>query len=334
MLAHELAHVRRRDHWVRIFDALVLSLYWWNPVAWLASHQLRQSEEECCDTLVVWALPDGRRIYGQTLLKAVEYLTSESELPAIAGTQFGGRILERRVEVIMNRTLNHKMSIPALVLTIVMSILVLPVTITGAISEDPDVQFMQTAQQGWTEYAKLFDQLQGSLTIESKLVVDGKPTMERSTIRYIKNGDCRSAELESRVTDPDAPVMPLQLHCINENYGFRLNRESSDDSWKLEQVYNGRDTQPKNMPLWLFRGVLDSVSPVTLQGRRSLLELVCNEGFKVEQVTHTDDGRYRVEFSMQSDNAKQQPNSNGESIETESTIRSGHWVLNPRRHWR
>ena len=77
MLAHELAHVRRRDHWVRIFDVCVLSLYWWNPIAWLASRQLRRSEEECCDTLVVWALPNGRRIYGQTLLKAVEYLTRE-----------------------------------------------------------------------------------------------------------------------------------------------------------------------------------------------------------------------------------------------------------------
>lgn len=333
ILAHELAHVRRRDHWVRVFDALVLSLYWWNPFAWLASQQLRQSEEESCDTLVVWALPHGRRVYGQTLLKAVEYLTREGKLSAIAGTHFGGCILEKRIEAIMNRMVKHKMSGPGFVVTLVLSVVVLPVAITRAISEDPDTQFLQTAQHEWAEYAKLFDQLQGDLAIESKLVIDGKPTLERGTIRYLKSGDCRSAELTSRVTDPHAPVMSLQLHCLNEDYGFRLSRDSSDDPWKLEQVYLGRDTQPNHMPLWLFREPLESVSPVTLRGRRSLLQLVRDEGFKVEKVTRTDDGLYRVEFAMQTDNAKGQLNANGEYIETESTIQSGHLVLNPRRRW-
>ena len=36
VLAHELAHIRRRDHWIRIVEICVLSLNWWNPVAWWA----------------------------------------------------------------------------------------------------------------------------------------------------------------------------------------------------------------------------------------------------------------------------------------------------------
>jgi len=32
VLAHELAHLRRRDHWVRWFEAAVTGLYWWHPV--------------------------------------------------------------------------------------------------------------------------------------------------------------------------------------------------------------------------------------------------------------------------------------------------------------
>ena len=34
ILAHELAHLARRDHWVRRLEAAVLGLYWWDPVAW------------------------------------------------------------------------------------------------------------------------------------------------------------------------------------------------------------------------------------------------------------------------------------------------------------
>src|SRR5262249_9058226 len=34
VLAHELAHLRRRDHWVRGLELVVLALYWWCPLVW------------------------------------------------------------------------------------------------------------------------------------------------------------------------------------------------------------------------------------------------------------------------------------------------------------
>ena len=41
VLAHELAHLARGDHWVRRLELVVLGAYWWFPVAWLAVRQLR-----------------------------------------------------------------------------------------------------------------------------------------------------------------------------------------------------------------------------------------------------------------------------------------------------
>ncbi|HWB11894.1 MAG TPA: M56 family metallopeptidase [Pirellulales bacterium] len=32
ILAHELAHLRRRDHWVRAVELIVSTIYWWNPL--------------------------------------------------------------------------------------------------------------------------------------------------------------------------------------------------------------------------------------------------------------------------------------------------------------
>ena len=154
ILAHELAHIRRRDHWVRIFEVGVLTLNWWNPIAWWASRQLHRAEEECCDTLVVWALPDSRRIYGHTLLKAVEYLTREKGWPDVAGTSFGGCFLERRIEVILNQTMKHRISRPALALILVMSTVVLPVGISRAFSDDESARIAnQTGRAGETEKA-------------------------------------------------------------------------------------------------------------------------------------------------------------------------------------
>src|SRR5439155_22158833 len=66
LLAHELAHVRRLDHWVRWLELVVLGLYWWYPLAWLARRQMQAREEECCDA---WAADHSDpRVYATAIL--------------------------------------------------------------------------------------------------------------------------------------------------------------------------------------------------------------------------------------------------------------------------
>src|SRR5262249_8559971 len=36
LLVHELAHLRRRDHWVRLVEMAATCLYWWHPLVWWA----------------------------------------------------------------------------------------------------------------------------------------------------------------------------------------------------------------------------------------------------------------------------------------------------------
>ena len=73
LLAHELAHWRRRDHWVRWLELAAFSLYWWCPLLWWAKSQLQQSEEECCDAWVVAVLPEAARDYALALVETVDF---------------------------------------------------------------------------------------------------------------------------------------------------------------------------------------------------------------------------------------------------------------------
>ena len=75
VLAHELAHLKRRDHWVRRLEAVVLGLYWWYPGAWWARRQLERAEEECCDAWVVWALPSAAGSYAEALVATAVFLS-------------------------------------------------------------------------------------------------------------------------------------------------------------------------------------------------------------------------------------------------------------------
>jgi beta-lactamase regulating signal transducer with metallopeptidase domain len=76
LLAHELAHLRRRDHWVRWLEVLATAAYWWHPVCWWARRALREAEEQCCDAWVLWARPGGLQSYATALLETLDFLSA------------------------------------------------------------------------------------------------------------------------------------------------------------------------------------------------------------------------------------------------------------------
>jgi bla regulator protein blaR1 len=102
LLLHELAHLRRGDHWVRRLELVTLGLYWWHPVVWWAGRRLREAEELCCDAWVVWALPDAAEAYARALVETVTFL-SQTRPPLPVGASGVGRVplLKRRLTMIL-----------------------------------------------------------------------------------------------------------------------------------------------------------------------------------------------------------------------------------------
>ncbi|MEO1367086.1 MAG: M56 family metallopeptidase, partial [Acidobacteriota bacterium] len=49
VLAHELIHIRRHDPLRQLLAGAALAVYWFHPLAWLASHRATLSREEACD---------------------------------------------------------------------------------------------------------------------------------------------------------------------------------------------------------------------------------------------------------------------------------------------
>ena len=69
VLAHERAHLRRRDHWWKPLGFLLLAVHWFNPLLWLAYVLLCRDIELACDERAVRGMeaPD-RADYAQALL--------------------------------------------------------------------------------------------------------------------------------------------------------------------------------------------------------------------------------------------------------------------------
>ncbi|MBQ2926984.1 MAG: hypothetical protein IJD98_00260 [Oscillospiraceae bacterium] len=69
VIAHERAHIARRDHWWKPFGFLLLTLHWFNPLMWLAYILLCRDIELACDERVIKQLgTDQRADYSQALL--------------------------------------------------------------------------------------------------------------------------------------------------------------------------------------------------------------------------------------------------------------------------
>jgi beta-lactamase regulating signal transducer with metallopeptidase domain len=108
LLLHELAHVRRCDHLVRVLEFVVLGLFWWNPVAWYARRELREAEEQCCDAWVVRTLPGTGRTYATALVDALDFLCgSRPALPPLASGLGEVADLKRRLKMILTGKTPH-----------------------------------------------------------------------------------------------------------------------------------------------------------------------------------------------------------------------------------
>ena len=138
LLLHELAHLRRGDHWVRRLEFVVLGLYWWHPVVWWARRRLQEAEEECCDACVVAALPDAAPAYASALVETVTFL-SHTRAAAPAGASGAGQVplLKRRLTMILTATAPGRPSRAGFWVVLGLGALLLPMTPGAAQTERP-----------------------------------------------------------------------------------------------------------------------------------------------------------------------------------------------------
>jgi RND family efflux transporter MFP subunit len=102
VLAHELAHLKRLDHWVRRLESVACGLYWWDPIAWWARREVGRAEEHCCDAWVLWAMPAAAGAYAEALVATAVYLSGLRQ-PLPLGASGVGRLIpiKRRLQMIL-----------------------------------------------------------------------------------------------------------------------------------------------------------------------------------------------------------------------------------------
>ncbi len=103
VIVHELAHLRRRDHWVAWLELVAGCVWWWNPLYWLVRRQVRSTADLACDAWAMWLLPDGQREYAESLLEVTQNMSRISTAaPVLGAAGSARRSYQRRIEMIMS----------------------------------------------------------------------------------------------------------------------------------------------------------------------------------------------------------------------------------------
>jgi hypothetical protein len=137
LLAHEAAHVLRRDAaWLAI-AAAVRTLGWWQPLNLVAAARLRLAMELCCDERAA-AQPHEREALARCLITVAEW--SVEEYPGFAAMASRGSALRRRLETLLDDApRRHRRKGPWLAVTSVAvpAVCLAPVVTTADLSRVP-----------------------------------------------------------------------------------------------------------------------------------------------------------------------------------------------------
>jgi len=131
IINHEYIHYAHRDHIWAIVRVLCVSVYWFNPLVWIAASVSRQDSELACDRAVVKAIGEEHRLdYGRTLvdMMGVHYAPANVTL-TVTSMNSGAKSIKERISTICR---NPQTLLWSAITVCVVIVAAFVVTFTGA----------------------------------------------------------------------------------------------------------------------------------------------------------------------------------------------------------
>lgn len=107
VLAHELAHLMRRDWLVQLIAEMGRAVYWFNPLFWIACARLRRESEQACDDVVLDLGVTGTS-YASHLVDLARSFRQHGKTWLPAPSIARPSTLERRVRAMLNPQVDRR----------------------------------------------------------------------------------------------------------------------------------------------------------------------------------------------------------------------------------
>ena len=237
VIAHEKAHLTRRDHWWKPLGFLILTVHWFNPLCWVAYVLLCRDIELACDEKVIRQMDlDGKKQYSAALLEC----STGRRLVTVCPLAFGEVGVKERVK----NVLHYKK--PAFWVVVAAVVACAVVTVCFATNPKQDL-----SQERRTVQARITEVEDGSFLVAP---VEGASELSSSDLFRVPIMNMPPSP-EPRVGDVieiiyDGSILesyPAQFGTI---YSMRV--VSREDSLKIDEL---RAKYPEYFELGTFKGL-------------------------------------------------------------------------------
>lgn len=131
IIVHELVHYKHWDHIWSAVRVILVSVYWFHPLLWLAAAYSKRDAEFACDESTIYFLGEEQRFcYGETLIKLAGSCRRTNFLYPMTSMSNQGKGLEKRIHALSEKKKQSKLILLPL---IVFMVLVLGVTFSNAV---------------------------------------------------------------------------------------------------------------------------------------------------------------------------------------------------------
>ena len=164
VIAHEQAHIRRGDHWLKLLAFIMLALHWFNPLVWVAYLLICRDIEAACDERVIRELDEqGRADYSSALLACGKDRRTIAGCPVAFGEV---SIRSRIVNVLKYRK-------PAVWMTVIAVILVALIAVF--FMTDPGISYPPYHEQLYNSIGQPVEVVCENLNISKEDLIDIEP---------------------------------------------------------------------------------------------------------------------------------------------------------------
>lgn len=282
ILLHELAHIKRHDYLLNIFQTIGETILFFNPFVWLLSSIIRREREHCCDDLVV-AYSNDPLPYAKALA-TLENSQQRSEQLSLSATGHKNQLLNRikRIMEMKTNKINYSQ------FTIIMAVFVTLAFAVAMLSFTPTT-FAQKTKQG----------------NEDSTIVKSKKVYQYQTATTTTNDNGRITVVKKQISSDDNHDMD-QAHDMDKDNDDAADDDTSSNK-KVRTYISSSSTNNVDM-----KEIMKEVQKAT----KEATDAMANSGYKEEvekamkeatdELAKTD---YEEEIEKATQEAQQQINS-------------------------
>lgn len=205
ILTHELAHLKRRDHWVAWLMLVAGAVWWWNPCFWWVRNRVHLFSEMACDAWVVNVHPEARKQYAETMVRIMAMLSrQDAPAPAMGLAAWSAATQERRLWMIMKAKGGCRVPWLAAAGVVALAALAVP----GCRTTDEEIEeVVQSKTAGWTLSLAPADSLEAALAQPAN--VEFEDIHIKDIFEFVQNTFELNVIVDQRVVKPQQfPDMP------------------------------------------------------------------------------------------------------------------------------